>query len=192
LIAAGLDVIAVEPQGSLRAILARGIGEERVREGVAESIPLAEESVAAVTVADAIHWFDHASALAEIGRVLRPGGGLAVLTTVPDWSGASWAHDVGMLLAGLRPNHPHYDGPQWQAAVRAAPGWGALREFRVTAPQPADPARVLDYVVSISWMAALAEDERAATLSRIGAVIAAGETPAELPVHVVVHVAALA
>ena len=92
LLRAGLDVVAVEPHSSLREVLAAKVGAERVRAGVAESIPLAKGSVVAVTVADAFHWFDQSVALGEIRRVLRPGGGLAVLSTVPDWGGASWAH----------------------------------------------------------------------------------------------------
>src|SRR6516165_8279591 len=114
LLAIGMDVIAVEPLSPLREILAANIGEERARAGFAEAIPLPDASVAAVTVADAFHWFDHAAALAEIQRVLRPGGGLAIVTTVPDWNGASWAHDVGELMADLRPEHPHFDGMRWQ------------------------------------------------------------------------------
>ncbi len=130
--ASGCDVVAVEPQSPLREVLAASVSSERVREGLAEAIPLPDESVVAVTVADAFHWFDHTVALAEIRRVLRPGGGLAVLSAVPDWGGASWAHEVGTLMAGLRPEHPHFDGPPWQDAVRAAGGWTAPREIRVT------------------------------------------------------------
>src|SRR5438270_7125297 len=66
LLAAGLDVVAVEPQASLREPLAASVGAERVREGSAEAIPLADGTVRAVTVADAFHWFDQAAALAEI------------------------------------------------------------------------------------------------------------------------------
>jgi SAM-dependent methyltransferase len=106
LLGVGLDVVAVEPQPELRELLEASVGHERVREGLAEAIPLPEESMAAVTVADAFHWFDHALALAEIGRVLRPGGGLAVLSAVPDWGGASWAHEVGTLIAGMLTAHP--------------------------------------------------------------------------------------
>lgn len=191
LLRAGLDVMAVEPQASLRKILAAIVGEHRTREGVAEAIPLGDDSVAAVTVADAFHWFDHARALAEIRRVLRPGGGVAVLSTVPDWSGASWAHEVGTLMASLRPEHPHYDGPLWQDSVRAAEGWSAAREIRVITSQPADPERVLDYVASISWVAAMPEDKRAETVARISAIISAGETPARLSLQVLIQLAAI-
>ncbi len=182
----GIDVVAVEPQAQLREVLAARVGSERVREGVAEAIPLADASVVAVTVADAFHWFDHVRALGEIRRVLRPGGGLAVLTTVPDWGGASWAHEVGTLLAEMRPEHPHFDGPGWQGSLRTAGGWGAPREIRVTSSQPASPDRILDYLASMSWIAALPGDQRRATLAKIEAVIRPGETPAELPVHVVI------
>ncbi len=192
LLAAGLDVIAVEPQAPLRHPLAASVGADRVREGLAEAIPLEDASVDAVTVADAFHWFDHTPALAEIRRVLRPGGGLAVLSTIPDWQGASWAHELGELMARLRPEHPHFDGPSWQDAVRAAGRWTAPREVRVVTMQPAYPERMVDYLASMSWVAAMPGEQRAATLAQVGELVAAGETPAELPVHVVIGLTTLA
>jgi SAM-dependent methyltransferase len=189
LIGAGFDAVAVEPQESLREMLAERVGEARVHAGFAEAIPLPDGSVDAVTVAEAFHWFDRVAALAEIRRVLRAQGGLALLSTVPDWSGASWARDVGTLIAGLRPSHPAFDGPRWQDSVREAAGWTEPREIRVTTQQPADPERVLDYVASISWIAALPGEQRTETLARIAALVAAGEMPATLPFHVVIHLA---
>ena len=57
--------------------------------GAAESIPLAHASVDAVIVGQAFHWFDHARALPEIARVLRPNGVLGLLwnnaDTVVPW-----------------------------------------------------------------------------------------------------------
>ncbi len=191
LLAGGLDVVAVEPHAVLRDRLAAVVGPERVREGFAEAIPLPDASVDAVTVAGGFHWFDHARALTEIRRVLRPGGGLAVLSTVPDWGGASWAHELGTLIAQLRPEHPYFDGPPWQEAVRAAGGWTAPREVRVTTSQPTDPGRIVDYVASMSFVAALPEEERAAWLAQVSALVDAGETPAELPVQVVVGLTTL-
>jgi SAM-dependent methyltransferase len=192
LLSAGLDVIAVEPQQSLRDVLAASVGSERVRDGLAEAIPLPDGSVAAVTVADAFHWFDAEDALGEIRRVLRPGGGLAVLSTAVDWGGASWAHEVGTLIAGLRPEHPQFDGPSWQDAVRATGGWTAPREIRLTASQPAHPERMVDYIASMSWIAGLPDDQRTDTLAQVGAIVGAGETPAELPVHVLIGLTTLA
>jgi hypothetical protein len=57
--------------------------------------------------------------------------------------------------------------------------------------QPALPERLVDYLASMSWVAALPEDQRAETLAQIGAIVSAGETPAELPVHAVIGLAAL-
>ncbi len=186
LLGAGIDVIAVEPQAQLREILAANIGAERVLDGLAEQIPLADASVAAVTVADAFHWFDQVAALREIQRVLIAGGGLAVLRIVPDWSGASWAHEVGTLIAELGREHPQFGGPRWQDTARAEGCWTAPREVRLTMSQSASPKGVLDYVESISWMAALPDSQRSDTIARIDELIAAGETPDELPVHVIV------
>lgn len=192
LLGAGLDVVAVEPQAELREILVAGVGQERVLAGLAEKIPLPDASVAAVTVADAFHWFDQVAALGEIRRVLVVGGGLAVLRISPDWSGASWAHEVGTVIAGLRPAHPQFEGPRWQETARAQGCWTEPREIQLRMLQPASPQGVLDYIASMSWMAALPDGVRGETIARIGEIVEAGETPEELGVHVTVGLTRLA
>ncbi len=186
LVAAGLDVIAVEPQAELRQVLAASVGEHRVIDGLAEKIPLDDDAVDAVTVADGFHWFDRPAALAEIRRVLRPGGGLALLSTFPDWSGASWAEELGSLMEETRPEHPLFDGPPWQEVVRSAGGWTEPREVRVTTNQPGRPDLMADYLGSISWVAGLPDAEREETRRRIEAIVAAGETPDEIPLNVII------
>jgi ubiquinone/menaquinone biosynthesis C-methylase UbiE len=76
LVALRCEVIAVEPVDEMRAAIGAGI---RTLEGTAEAIPLPDASADAVTVAQAFHWFDGPKALAEIARVLRPGGALALV-----------------------------------------------------------------------------------------------------------------
>jgi SAM-dependent methyltransferase len=192
LLGVGLDAIAVEPQAQLREILAAAVGAERALDGFAEEIPLPDASVVAVTVADAFHWFDQVAALREIRRVLVAGGGLAVLRIVPDWSGASWAHEVGTLIAELGREHPQFEGPRWQETVRAEGHWTAPREIRHTMVQPASPERILDYITSISWIAAMPDGQRTETTAKIGELILAGETPDELPTHVTIGLTSLA
>ncbi len=192
LLRAGFDVVAVEPQAPLRDVLAASIGAERVRDGVAEAIPLPDASVAAVTVADAFHWFDRAAALTEIRRVLRPGGGVAVISTAPDWSDASWAPEFGSLMESLLPEHPHFHGPPWHDAVRADGHWGEPREIRVTTTQPSDPERIVDWVASMSWIAAMGDEQRSEVLARIDGLVRDGTTPAQMRVHVTLGLASLA
>ena len=72
-------VIAVEPLDGMRAQLERVVPGAEALVGTAESIPLDDDSVDAVFVAEAFHWFGTSAALDEIARVLRPGGTLAVL-----------------------------------------------------------------------------------------------------------------
>jgi len=85
LLEVGADVVAVEPGAGMRAVLARELPEVETLEGTAESIPLPDASVDAVTVGQAFHWFRTEKALREMHRVLRPGGGFALLWNV--WGG---------------------------------------------------------------------------------------------------------
>lgn len=192
LLGTGFDVVAVEPQARLRELLAASVGAERVLDGTAEEIPLPDASVSAVTVADAFHWFDHVAALREIERVLVTGGGLAVLRLAPDWTRASWAHEVGTMIAELRTQHPQFEGPDWRDAARAAGCWTAPREIQLSMPQPASTQGILDYIASMSWIAAIPEHQRNDILARMGEIIAAGETPDEFRVHVTAGLTSLA
>jgi SAM-dependent methyltransferase len=70
-------VVAVEPDDDMRALIDRGT----VLAGTAEAIPLEDGSVDCVFAGEAFHWFDAPRAIAEIARVLVPGGALAIIWT---------------------------------------------------------------------------------------------------------------
>ena len=82
LVPSGARVVAVEPVRAMRELIPAGAIE--VLAGSAEAIPLPDASADAVTVAQAFHWFRAEDARAEIDRVLRPGGALAIVTNVRD------------------------------------------------------------------------------------------------------------
>jgi ubiquinone/menaquinone biosynthesis C-methylase UbiE len=80
------QIVAVEPVPEMRAVLRAALPEIEVLDGTAEAIPLPDASVGAVVVAQAFHWFEPVPALAEIARVLVPGGRLGLVWHSPDRS----------------------------------------------------------------------------------------------------------
>ena len=93
------DLVCVEPDARMRAVLVRNVPEAIVREGQGERIPVGDASADAVLVASAWHWMDHEAAVAEVARVLRPGAVLGVV-----WSGldrtADWFETIRARVAG--------------------------------------------------------------------------------------------
>ena len=98
------EVIAVEPDPEMRAVLVRAAPAARVLAGRAEAIPLPEAATDAVCVASAWHWFDQPAATAEIARVLRDGGTFAVLGNSPDHEVAWVAEMRRPLASGSQPD----------------------------------------------------------------------------------------
>jgi len=79
LIGRAARVVAVEPDGRMREVLAARCPGAEVLEGRGEDIPLPDASVDAVVISAAWHWLDPGRAVPEITRVLRPGGTLGVI-----------------------------------------------------------------------------------------------------------------
>ena len=79
------EVVALEPDPRMRAYLVESCTGVRALAGSAEDIPLGDDTVDAVVVGNAWHWFDHQRAAAEVARVLRDGGRLGVLGMQADF-----------------------------------------------------------------------------------------------------------
>lgn len=74
LLAAGHEVIAVDPSAPMLAQLGARLPQVTAHVGGAEALPVPDASVDAVVAGQAAHWFDPAPTAAELRRVLRPGG----------------------------------------------------------------------------------------------------------------------
>jgi ubiquinone/menaquinone biosynthesis C-methylase UbiE len=168
------SVTAVEPLPGMRAVLEVEVPGALALAGTAEAIPLADASVDAVFVAEAFHWFDPAGAVAELARVLRPGGGVAVLYNQLDWQDASspWRAEANHVF------HRHrlpadeidpYDQKPWRAALSAI---GELSDDAVEGNvQRLDPAGVEAMYASFSGLAGLPPDRRDLALAEIRGVL---------------------
>lgn len=97
----GHEVIAVEPDDSMRARLSQVSPGITALAGSAERIPLPDRSVDAAVAGQAYHWFDTARAHPEIARVLRPGGVFAALWNEPD-PDTPWTVRVAEIIDGVR------------------------------------------------------------------------------------------
>jgi SAM-dependent methyltransferase len=165
----GLDVVAVEPSDEMRAHVPSGA---TAMPGTAEQIPLEDASVDCVVVGQAFHWFDAPAAMAEIGRVLRPGGTVGLLWLLADDSDpltekiCEVVADDEMRASIIDPDQaPPYDHVD-----------GIARPERRLFPhqEPYDADRLTAWVLSLSRTILLPPDERAALLDRVGAVTPAG------------------
>jgi SAM-dependent methyltransferase len=97
LVAKGLEVFAVEPDDTMRGTLGKSLPGVTALAGTAEHVPLPDDSVDVVTVAQAWHWMDHEVAKAEFARVLRPGGTLALVYNIRD-ERVDWVEKLGAIM----------------------------------------------------------------------------------------------
>jgi SAM-dependent methyltransferase len=176
LVAAGLDVVAVEPLAGMRAAPAAAVPGVEVLEGTAEALPLADASLDAVAIADAFHWFDGPRAAVELARVLRPGGTLAIVVNTMAGEaarqGATWAAELIDLLNAVRPEHPAFAGEGGREAIVASPDFGPFDPRAVVHVHHATRASLLDNIASMSYVSVMPEAEREALLRRVDDLLA--------------------
>jgi SAM-dependent methyltransferase len=166
-------VLAVEPLDRMRAQLERVVPGAEALVGTAESIPLEDDAVDAVFVAEAFHWFGTSAALDEIARVLRPGGTLAVLFNERDGELdpplEQEVRDTLDELALKKPPEVTVSSGLWRTPF---PGpFEPLEEERFPHAVERDRGDVLASIASWSVVAALPDDQRAVLLGRLGELI---------------------
>ncbi|HEY8527778.1 MAG TPA: class I SAM-dependent methyltransferase [Acidimicrobiales bacterium] len=169
LVPSGADVVAVEPVAAMRARLAAAAPGIEVLEGTAEALPLPDASVDAVTVAQAFHWFDAPAALAEIHRVLRPGGWLFLVWNARDRR-HDWVKRFGDLLVDgpdLERPYDDYYGVDYAAVVAEAGDFTPVERWEHDWEQPCDEQLLVERAASVSVVGALPEADRAVVLDRV-------------------------
>jgi SAM-dependent methyltransferase len=177
LVALGHRVTAVEPLPEMLEHLCRAVPDAIPLAGSAEAIPLPDESADVVVCAQAFHWFDHAAALPEIARVLRPGGRVALVWNTRDdrepWT-AQLSKEIGSESVESE------DGTELIASSRL---FGPVEEATFSYMQRLDCDALLDLVRSRSYCIVMASEQREHVLGRVAELYAAHAGPAgiELP-----------
>jgi len=166
-------VVAVEPLDGMRAVLERVVPEAEALSGSADAIPLADDSVDAVFVGEAFHWFATGSAVAEIARVLKRGGVLAVLFNQvagdfePPLPAAFW--DAYHAQAIEKAAEQTVSTGLWRAPL---PGpFEPLTEASYSNPVELDREGILAQAASWSMIAALPEPERTRLLVELAELV---------------------
>lgn len=158
-----LNVVAVDPIAELLDVLRTTLPDTPALLGTAEQIPLPDNSVDAVLVAQAWHWFDPERAVAEVARVLRTGGRLGLLWNVRD-ERLGWVKEFGRIV-GLEHD--------WANATVVLPEpFTDVQTHQVEWTNYVTPQALIDYVASRSYCITSPAEVRTRTLDEVRTLLA--------------------
>ena len=164
----GAEVLAVEPLAAMRRKLRAAVPGVTVLARRGEETGLPEGSVDLVTVAQAMHWLDAPRALQEFRRILRPGGGVAIVYNERREQGVR-GRRLRELMDRYRPRRSwKYTNGRWKWAFQEDPSFAPLRLFRYKNRQVFDKAGMLDRYRSISFVSALPPTRQRAFFRQLG------------------------
>lgn len=164
LTARGLEVVAVEPIAEMRTGLAWAAPEARILDGTAEAIPLADDSVDAITVAQAWHWVDPERATAEAARVLRPGGTLGLIWNRRD-ERVEWVARLGKVMGAGDAELIEMEG------IEIGPPFGPTESFVTDWQRPMDVDLLVEMAASRSYIITATPRRRKEILDGIRALV---------------------
>jgi SAM-dependent methyltransferase len=156
----GLEVVAVEPLVEMRTGLGWAVPEARILEGTAEEIPLEDDSVDAITVAQAWHWVDPERATAEAARVLRPGGTLGLIWNRRD-ERVDWVARIGAVMGSSDAELIEMEG------IEIGPPFGATESFVTEWRRRMDVDLLVEMAASRSYVITATSRRRREILDRV-------------------------
>ncbi|MBS9534051.1 class I SAM-dependent methyltransferase [Mycobacterium sp. M1] len=165
LVERGLSVVAVDPIAEMLEVLRASLPETPALLGTAEQIPLADDSVDAVLVAQAWHWFDPERAIPELVRVLRPGGRLGLVFNTRD-ERLGWVKELGAII-GREDARDVVD-----AGVTLPAPFTGIEHHEVEWTNYLTPQALIDLVASRSYCITSPDAVRTKTLDQVRQLLA--------------------
>ena len=163
LVERGLDVVAVDPITEMLDVLRASLPATPALLGTAEEIPLPDNSVDAVLVAQAWHWVDPAQAIPEVARVLRPGGRLGLVWNTRD-ERMGWVKELGQIIG------PERDPFSEQVSLPAP--FTDVQRHQVEWTSYLTPQALIDLVASRSYCITSPADVRTRVLGEVRELLA--------------------
>jgi SAM-dependent methyltransferase len=146
-------------------------------DGTAEITGLPAQSVALVTVGQALHWFDRARARAEFARILRPGGWCLVAFNNRPQSGSSFHCAYEQILQRYGTDYAAVASRYLEEAqLRAFFAPGAMASVTLMNVQAMDLEALIGRIVSSSYMPQADHPRYPAMIADVGRMFAAHAT----------------
>lgn len=173
-------VIAVEPLEKMREQFRQVLPEIECVAGGANDIPVPDGAIDLVTCAQSFHWFAEPVALAEIARVLRPGGVLLLV-----WNQRELSDPLQALIDVIQeenhaPGIPTSRTGVWQKLMVETSLFVAVDERHVVHHQRTDHETALARALSTTAVARMDAEGRQAVLDQVSAMVPPG-TVREVP-----------
>lgn len=122
-----------------------------------------DNSVDAVLVAQAWHWFDREQAAAEVARVLRPGGRLGLVWNVRD-ERSGWVKNLGRIIG--------HEDAQFHQTTRLPAPFTDVEHHQVEWTSYLTPQALIDLVASRSYCITSPAEVRTRTLDQVRTLLA--------------------
>ena len=162
LVAIGHRVTAIEPLPEMLDLFPGAAPGASAILGNAEIIPLPDAFADVVACGQAFHWFDHALALPEIARVLRPEGRIALVWNTRD-DDEPWVARLSAVIG----NERLAEGDSYRP-VEESGLFGPVESASFRFEQLLERETLLDLVLSRSHCAKLPHDDRERVLGEVG------------------------
>jgi ubiquinone/menaquinone biosynthesis C-methylase UbiE len=169
----GYTIIGVEPSAGMLETFRKKFPDITALQGDSYHIPVEDNSIDAVIIAQAYHWFADHESLKEIHRVLRPGGSLGLAWNYDDVESLpedNWQRAITHEIWAYDHNVPQYRQGKWQASFENQPYFRTPyneERFSFVRQYANNPEAVWQYWQSRSYITALPQEEQERLRQRV-------------------------